>query len=184
MARRRADSVGWIPMIVGGTALAATGAIVLVARLGQVAAASMPRVWNEPRYAPRSEAQIALFEEAAARAGLPPSWARSAGLVEILSHESDGWVGRPNYTYGQRAKDRAAWPSIWAELRRGDKSARSSATGLGQLLLSNVDRYYPRGRAGIGDALDEAMGMLRYIHDRYGAPERAWALYGTLHEGY
>ncbi len=70
------------------------------------------------------------------------------------------------------------------ELRNGQKTTRSSATGLGQLLLSNVDRYYPDGRQGIGDPLQEAAGMLRYIQDRYGTPDNAWRLYGTRHEGY
>jgi SLT domain-containing protein len=55
---------------------------------------------------------------------------------------------------------------------------------MGQLLLRNVDRYYPDGRAGIGNPMSEAIGMLRYIQDRYGSPERAWAQYGRRHEGY
>jgi SLT domain-containing protein len=57
---------------------------------------------------------------------------------------------------------------------------KSTASGLGQLLLSNVDKYYPDGRNGIGDALNEAVGMLRYIHDRYGSPEVAGSVYGRI----
>ena len=36
------------------------------------------------------------------------------------------------------------------------------------------DKYYPKGRAGIGDPVQEAAGMLAYIKDRYGSPEVAW----------
>jgi SLT domain-containing protein len=115
---------------------------------------------------------------------VPESWATSQGLHNILSRESGGVVGRPNYTYGRRANDRSQWGAIHDELRNGQKTARSSATGLGQLLLSNVDRYYPNGRAGIGDPVQEAAGMLRYIQDRYGHPDVAWQRYNTRHEGY
>jgi len=88
-----------------------------------------------------------------------------------------------NYTYGARAKDPAQWPAVWAELRAGKKTTNSSATGLGQLILANVDRYYPGGRAGIGDALSEAVGMLRYIKMAYGSPECAWWCYSAAHPG-
>lgn len=136
------------------------------------------------QYPPGSDRARALFREAAKLAGVPESWADSPGLHNILRRESNGQVGRPNYTYGSRARDPSQWASVHDELRRGVKSTRSSATGLGQLLLSNVDRYYPNGRAGIGDPLQEAAGMLAYIKDRYGSPERAWARYNTVHEGY
>lgn len=135
-------------------------------------------------YPPRSPEAIALFEEAARRAGVPLEWARMEGLHELLDAESDGQVGRLNYTYGRRARRPERWAEVHDELRRGVRSAESSATGLGQLLLDNVDRYYPSGRAGIGDPLEEAVGMLRYIRDRYGDPDRAWARYNSAHEGY
>lgn len=137
-----------------------------------------------PRYAPGSQEARDLFRQAARNAGLPESWADSPGLHNILRRESDGQVGRPNYTYGDRARDPSQWDNIHAELRAGRKTTRSSATGLGQLLLANVDRYYPSGRAGIGNPLEEATGMLRYIADRYGSPDNAWAQYGRRHEGY
>lgn len=142
------------------------------------------RFRQKPRYAPGSIEQVALFTDAARRAGLPASWGTSPALANILRRESDGWVGRPNYTYGDRAKDKARWPEVWEELRRGVRSTRSSATGLGQLILENVDKYYPGGRRGIGDARAEAVGMLKYIQGRYGTPERAWELYGKLFAGY
>lgn len=143
-----------------------------------------PPKWRPTRYPPGSDEAAALFLEAARLIGAPEWWASSHGLHSILRRESDGVVGRPNYTYGARAKTPEAWPAIHAELRAGRITAKSSATGLGQLLLRNVDRYYPAGRAGIGDPLQEAAGMLAYIRDRYGDPNNAWSLYGTKHEGY
>lgn len=151
------------------------------------AAAMSPDAQGFPRlerYPPGSEAQRQLFREAARRHGLPESWADSPALHNLLRSESDGWVGIPNYTYGGRKSDRSQWASVHQELQSGRKTARSSATGLGQLLLANVDRYYPDGRAGIGDPINEAVGMMRYIKDRYGTPESAWRHYNTRHEGY
>ena len=139
---------------------------------------------QQERYAPFSAEARQLFVAAARLIGVPEEWAHSNGLHQILKRESDGWVGIPNYTYGSRKSNRSAWASVHEELRRGRKRAKSSATGLGQLLLGNVDKYYPQGRAGIGDALNEAAGMLAYIKDRYRTPARAWSLYGKLHEGY
>lgn len=160
-------------------------------------------------YPPFSEAARALFREAARVAGLPLEWADSKGLHEILGKESSGGrVGVPNYTYGARARDPARWPEIWEELRQGkltgdpvgpDKGVpghlKSSATGLGQLTLTNIlgakrrdgsrePSLYPDGANGIGDPLNEAIGMLRYIKNRYGDPDTAWARYGKKHEGY
>lgn len=135
-------------------------------------------------YPPGSPEQRALFRDAARMIGVPESWADSAGLHNILRRESGGKVGVPNYTYGDRARDPSQWASVHNELKNGRITARSSATGLGQLLLSNVERYYPAGRAGIGDPVQEAAGMLAYIKDRYGNPDNAWRLYGTRHEGY
>lgn len=139
----------------------------------------MKRGYKAVRYAPGSTAQITLFREAAAKVGLPTSWASSNGLIQLLKHESDGWVGRPNYTYGARASNKSLWGTVVAELRAGIQSARASASGLGQLLLANVETYYPSGRKGVGVPIEEAAGMLRYIKSRYGDPDRAWALRGA-----
>ena len=142
-------------------------------------------VFTPTRYPPFAEKTKKLFEKAAKRAGLPTSWAREDGLHQILDKESDGWVGIPNYTYRERSEDKTQWGSVHDELRQGRKTATSSATGLGQLLLANVEKYYPSGRAGIGDPVEEAAGMLAYIKDRYGTPANAWASYGKMgHEGY
>jgi len=136
------------------------------------------------RYEPNSDEAKQLFTAAAVYAGLPSTWASAPGLHHIMRKESDGWVGRPNYTYGRRSRQHSSWPAVHEELRRGRKTTRSSATGLGQLILSNVDAYYPSGRLGIGDPFEEAVGMLRYIKQRYGNPDNAWARYGVNQEGY
>lgn len=143
--------------------------------------------WGQ--YKPGSKEFVALFRAAANEVGFPDWWASSNGLKEIINRESRGWVGIPNYTYGDLKDDKSKWPIIWAELQSGDLSApgayspimgkniRSSATGLGQLLLSNADRYYPAARFGIGVPLQEAIGALRYIKRRYGDPEQALNCY-------
>jgi len=46
------------------------------------------------------------------------------------------------------------------------------------MILTNVDAYYPDGRRGIGDPLNEAVGMLRYIHATYGDPTTAYTMHG------
>jgi SLT domain-containing protein len=136
-------------------------------------------------YPPFSQEAIALFTQAAQAAGLPTSWASSPGLHNILARESEGVVGVPNYTYARRGSGTAWYTQIWDELRRNVITAASSATGLGQLLLDNVERYYPSGRNGIGNPLEEAIGMLRYIKARYGSPDNAWSNYGHMgFEGY
>lgn len=138
-------------------------------------------------YPPGSQKQVQLFRRAAKLIGVPEDWASDKGLRYILAHESSGVVGIPNYTYGWRSHEAACWPKIHQEIRdgiyssgvmRGGKLLKSSATGLGQLLGSNVDVHYPSGRAGIGDPLEEAAGMLSYIKKRYGTPAAARACYG------
>ncbi|MEZ4272693.1 MAG: hypothetical protein R3C68_15055 [Myxococcota bacterium] len=149
--------------------------------------------YNPGAHYPRGVAETtALFTAAARLAGLPELWATSEALFNIYEQECLGYVGIPNYTYGTDltalikfgTMDLAMWKRVHQDLKDGKKTARSSATGLGQLLLSNVDTYYPARRDGIGVPIQEAAGMLAYIKDRYGSPEVAWAAYGTLHEGY
>ena len=148
-----------------------------------------PRVRTcQARYEPFSQEARTLFAEAASSAGVPLSWAHSDGLHYILSNESGGMVGIPNYSIkdedGKSVRDQPyLWPVIHERIRDGNKGspkASSSATGLGQLLPVNVDAYYPSGRNGIGDCREEAEGMLRYIKATYGNPNTAWKCYGKL----
>lgn len=143
-------------------------------------------------YPPGSQKQIQLFRRAAKTAGVPESWASDPDLRFILAHESGGVVGIPNYTYGWRAEEAACWPLIHEQLRRGvntsgivrgGKTLKSTATGLGQLTRANAKAHYPRGTEGIGDALEEAVGMLRYIKRRYGTVGWARRCYGKLCDG-
>lgn len=123
------------------------------------------------------EAQI-LFTVAAQSAGFPESWWTDPKLHYILSKESVGVVGVLNYTI---PKSYSTEEFREVSIRRWNNNpigVRSTASWLGQLVLSNVDIFYPDGRAGIGDALNEAVGMLRYIHDRYGSVDVARSVYG------
>lgn len=145
---------------------------------------SLPPIGVALQFVPSSPQAFALFTRAATLANLPLAWAQDPGLHEILKGESGGHVGIPNYTYGPRARNPLEWPKIWAEIRSGAKrpaiwdpakpeSKSSTATGLGQMIAANVDKYYPSKRAGIGDPVEEAVGMLRYVQDRYGNPTKA-----------
>jgi len=131
------------------------------------------------RFPPGSQECYVLFSAACQSAGLDENWAKNPEIYEILKKESNGRVGVLNYTIPKnetpesfRVKANSRPP------RDGFPGARSSASGLGQLLLSNVDKYYPDGRAGINNPISEAVGMLRYIQDRYGSPKVAWEMYG------
>lgn len=115
-------------------------------------------------------------------------WVDSSAFHLLYSYESwGGCVGIPNYYYGERTHQPHTWPTIWDELRQGIKTSRrnaqgeqSTATGLGQMILANVKAYYPDKENSIGIALDELIGMLRYIADRYGSPEAAWAFWNEV----
>jgi hypothetical protein len=132
---------------------------------------------NAERYAPFTAAASALFAPLAGGFGSgtwgDPATTEGQALHTLLKRESGGYVGRPNYTYGVRARKFTKWAEIHAELKAGRRTATSSATGLGQLILRNVDAYYPSGRSGIGVASEEAYGMLAYIRDRFGSPTAA-----------
>ena len=69
------------------------------------------------RYEPGSTEAVNLFREAARRAGVPESWASSPGLHNILRRESNGRVGVPNYTYGERARDPSRWGEVHNDAR-------------------------------------------------------------------
>jgi len=136
------------------------------------------------QYPEGSDGLTELLRSAAPAAQVPEAWAENRDLHYIVGAESGGWIGRPNYTYGQR-NDEAfprdvwkvshadMWPQVHAELKAGVKGARSTATGIGQLILDNVKAYYPDGVAGIGDPYNEAVGFLAYVRDRYGSPRAA-----------
>ncbi len=142
----------------------------------------------QAQYQPFSAEAKLLFETVAYDAGVPKSWAYSSALHHLLKKESEGWVGIPNYSIKNQDKKPVAktpelWDAVHQKIRKGETGgflARSTATGLGQLVAANVDRYYPSGREGIGDCREEAVGMLRYIRTRYGSPNTAWSCHGKF----
>ena len=129
-------------------------------------------LWFE-RIVPWSEECKVLFRNACKLAGINEDWASNNAIYKILQNESGGYVGRLNYTLGNMGLEEFKWIALsWEKI-----PARSSASGLGQLLLSNVDKYYPSWRKGIGNPLDEAVGMIKYIQDRYWDPQTALSVY-------
>lgn len=139
-----------------------------------------------PRYRFGTPEQIELFEAAANYAGLPTDWARHPALRYILHAESgDGWVGIPNFEWatwiksqGLNSSDHKSWPAVWQVIRTGQArpsvtGISSHAAGLGQLQPSNMVKFQPDGLLGIGDAFNEAVGMLRYIQDRHHTMDQA-----------
>jgi hypothetical protein len=164
---------------------------------------------GQKQYKPFSKEAKKLFRQAAKCAKVPKEWADLDSLHNLLKSESIGRVGVPNYTIlltstGKEAMyNPESWDQIHSILNEGygdlveqlfenrsfiytnhSKKKYSSASGLGQLILRNVDRHYPTGREGIGNPLAEATGMLAYIKARHGNPNAAWRRYNKNHEGY
>ncbi len=151
---------------------------------------------DQKKYAPGSAEAQQLFAKAARDNGMPEEWGKSPGLHSVLGKESGGIVGRLNYTFKAVAKRMGTsvddpkfvgW--VHGKLRSGasakDFGIRSTATGLGQLLIGNVKKHYPGGISEIGKPEGEAAGMLAYMKSRYGTPDNAAAKYGKMgHEGY
>jgi len=151
------------------------------------------------RYVPGSEKAKELFRYAAVTAGLPVEWGDSEDLHYILKNESGGWVGRPNYKFnllfgkdfnsGSRVSE---WHKAWEIIRLDENLAQakarhpnftSRASGLGQLQPEHIKNYYPDKFQGVGDPVNEAVGMLRYIAKRYGSPAVARSVYGKGGKG-
>lgn len=189
VVRRRRNPQGGGPVVTA--VVAGLGLLLLGGKKGQAQGqpASQPQggvvPTNLPTYKPGSPEQIALFQQAAQVASLPAEWASHPALIEILKHESGGKVGIPNYLWKPWVEaqglpwDRSSWPRVWEVIRAGNAKPsytgiRSHAAGLGQLQPSGMAKFQPSGLRGIGDALEEAVGMLRYIKDRYGSMDAAW----------
>ncbi|PZM83917.1 hypothetical protein DLH72_03055 [Candidatus Gracilibacteria bacterium] len=135
------------------------------------------RIRSKKKFKPYSEDTVTLFKIATKTAGLPESWAINKNTHYILQRESNGIVGALNYTIKGMSLEKFKEKSLQSNLKN-PIGAKSTASGLGQLLLSNVDKYYPSGRKGIGDPIEEAIGFLNYIKDRYGNPDVAKSVYG------
>ena len=138
------------------------------------------------KFVPGSKEAQQLFMCAAIMAWLPKEWGTNENLHNILQNESGGIVGRANYTLsnsgisGQWLKYKAIENNNLAGKNIASMvGVSSTAVWLGQLTLSN-EHYLPHGRSSIGIPIEEAIGMLRYMKDRYGSPDVAWSVYGKL----
>ena len=131
----------------------------------------LQEIYQTEKFPPYSELAIKLLTIAARVAGLPESWAKNKNLHFILDKESKWEVLVLNHTLKSKNiskeefKEKAlSWESIWA---------KSTASGLWQLQLANVDAYYPNWREWLGDPIEEAVWLLKYVKDRYSTPEKA-----------
>jgi len=141
-------------------------------------------LFTKARYEPFSRDAIALFTEAARLLGPEyDGWGSARGIHFVMGEESSGYVGIPNSA--PRPYNPADWRNVWAQARALNPNANPYGTeyiGLGQLgpdsegwgvwgTAHGSVRHMPRGPASYGVALEEAIGMLRYVKDRYGTPE-------------
>ena len=137
-------------------------------------------------YPPGSQKMIDLLKRALIAASLPQGWAEWQETHNLLHYESGGIVGVPNYTFNEIRDNIKEHPEewkrgVWPLLKKGQgpsENPSQTASGLGQLKAGNVLSFYPYGYDGIGDALSEAIGFVKYVEDRYGDPRIAWAVYG------
>jgi hypothetical protein len=134
------------------------------------------RIRKIRRFRPWSKDAQILFSIACKIAKLP-DWSNNKNLHKIMWKESTWWqVGILNYTI--------KWMSTYdfkqkalSSSRKNPIGSKSTASWLWQLLLSNVDRLYPSWRNGIWNPIEEAIGFVKYIRERYGNPDIAMSVY-------
>lgn len=142
--------------------------------------AQIENILKQKRFIPGSREAVILFTIACQSCGLPVEWAQSLKFHKILSSESQWKVWVLNYEI-PKSYSTESFKAVSLQRRNNNPiGVKSTASGLGQMLLSNVDAYYPDGRQGIGDPLNEAVGMMRYIYDRYGSLDVAASVYGRI----
>lgn len=137
--------------------------------------------WKQ--FIPGSKEAQELFTYAAILAWLPAIWWQDKRLHDILRNESKWVVWVANYIMDRNQKSsqelkkfaidarEISWESIASAFW-----VYSTATWLWQLTMSN-EKYLPSWRESIWVPVDEAIGMLRYIDDRYGSVEVASNMY-------
>gem|GEM_PF-1313816 len=142
----------------------------------------VPALLKRKEFVPGSLEAKQLFQAACQASGLgvAEEWWNNDKLHTLLRKESAGKVGCLNYT--MRGKNSISEEDFRNRAinstRKNPTQYASTASGLGQMILTNVDTYYPNGRRGIGDPLQEAVGLIRYIYDRYGDPTTACDMHG------
>ena len=150
-----------------------------IAERSNITVAEVERIRSLKRFPPNSTDAKLLLKIAAQSANIDISWSENKKIHEIMGKESwGGQVGILNYTVkwmsGSEFKRRAL-----ASKKDNPIGSYSTASWLGQLLLCNVDLYYPSWRHGIWDPIDEAIWFLKYVKDRYGTPDEASRIYGV-----
>jgi SLT domain-containing protein len=115
-------------------------------------AANAHHHWQGNRVEDLPHASVDALRTALAREGEPDTWFDD--MAWIMAHESSGRVGVHNST--------------------------SSAVGLFQLTRVNY-HLMPRGAASIGDAVDEAIGGIRYVRQRYHTAQHARQFWEAHH---
>lgn len=144
------------------------------------------------QFIPWSKEAQKLFLYACNAAKLPKEWAFSDSLHKLLEKESNWRVWIANYTFKYKVSSPEQFKEI--AVKNSDVKSweisrslwvRSNATWLWQMLLSNIDKYYPDWRKWIWIPINEAIWMLKYIEDRYWNPEIAnnmhWKLWTYNH---
>lgn len=100
--------------------------------------------WVEKNVADLPPGSVEALRTAMAQEGTPADW--FADLAWIMAQESEGKVGVHN--------------------------GHSTAAGLFQLTAVNYS-LMPKGKASIGDAVDECVGGIRYVRQRYHTAQHA-----------
>jgi len=137
---------------------------------------SIIKINNIERFRAWSNDTKILFKTACKIAKIDESWANNPYLHKIMLNESWWIVWNLNYTI--KGMDLSEYKRRSLNSKSNNPiGSKSTASWLWQLLLSNIDKYYPSGRKGIGNPIEEAVGLIRYIRDRYWNPDIAMSVY-------
>lgn len=128
------------------------------------------------KFRPLSKEAITLFTIACRIANIDESWAINPYLHKILSNESAWVVGILNYTIKWISMSEYK-EKVLNSNKKNPIGSKSTASWLWQLLLSNIDQFYPNGRKWIWNPIEEAVGFIKYIEDRYWNPDIAMSVY-------
>jgi hypothetical protein len=137
------------------------------------------RIRSIKKFRPWSvDAQI-LFSIALKIAWLPSGWNKNINAHNIMKKESAWDVGVLNYTIKWMSTSEYKKKALSLS-KKNPIGSSSTASWLGQLLLLNIDKFYPSWRAWIWDPIEEAVWYLSYIHERYWDPDVADSMYNKI----
>lgn len=131
---------------------------------------------NIRRFRPWSRESITLFKIACKIANIDKSWATNPHLHKILWNESSWivWILNPTIKWLTPSEYKT---KALSSPRNNPIGSESTASGLGQLLLSNIDKHYPSWRKWIWNPIEEAVWFIKYIKERYWDPDVAISVY-------